>query len=887
MCTNTLACTALQYGTNLNLLDACTHNACRICLVHHIFLMLQHLAGLRIQNVIHRITSNQTLCQRLNAGIAFHNILNPDAGGCTAVILTDDDILRYIYHSTGQVTGVRGTQCGICQALTCASSGDEVLQYGQTFTEIRLNRDFDGTTGCVCHQTSHTCQLTNLVNRASSTRLCHHMNRVKAVAFHLTLQCVGNNLRGVLPFTYNQTVTLGIGDKAALVLAVDGSNLLLGSGNHFLLLFRYGDIREGYGQRTLGGIFIAHGLNRVQYFSGLVKAMDADALVNDLAQLLLAAGLHDFQLEHILLGISFNEAQILRNLLVEDQAACGCIHQTGNGLTIDHHASAHLNRCMNADDAFIICHEGFILIAEYLASTLLGVAVNGQIIGTEDHILGRYGNRLAVLGLQQVVGGQHQQTSFCLCFHGQRQMHCHLVTVEVSVKCGTNQRMQLDRTAFYQNRLESFDTQTMQGRRTVQQNRMSLDDGFQRIPNLRLATLYHLLCGLDIGSLSGLYQTLHNKRLKQLDCHFLRQTALINLQVRTYDDYGTTGVVNTLAQQVLTETSLLALQHIGKGLERAVIRTGDRTTAATIVDQCVNCFLQHTLLIAYNDIRCTQLQQTLQTVISVDDTAVQIIQVGGGKTTAIQLYHRTDFRRNNRNHIHNHPLRTVAGLAECFDYFQTLDDADTLLTSSIFQLCLQLHTQLLQIQFTQQLLDCLSAHHCLEVILELLPHITVFPFGQDLLLNQAGAFARIGYDISGKVQYLLQQTGGHIQNQTHTGGNALKIPDVGNRRCQFNMTHTLTAYLGLGNFYTAAFTDLALIANLLITSAMAFPVLLWAKDTLTEQTVTLRLQCSIVDGFRLLDLAVRPLADELRRSKADFNCIKRIISHAYSSSSPS
>ena len=97
------------------------------------------------------------------------------------------------------------------------------------------------------------------------------------------------------------------------------------------------------------------------------------------------------------------------------------------------------------------------------------------------------------------------------------------------------------------------------------------------------------------------------------------------------------------------------------------------------------------------------------------------------------------------------------------------------------------------------------------------------------------------------------------------------------------MTHALTAYLGLGNFNTAALTDLALIANLLVASAVALPVLLRSKDALTEQAVALRLQCSIVDGFRLLDLAVRPFADELRRSKADFDCIKRIVSHAYSS----
>ena len=51
----------------------------------------------------------------------------------------------------------------------------------------------------------------------------------------------------------------------------------------------------------------------------------------------------------------------------------------------------------------------------------------------------------------------------------------------------------------------------------------------QYIPNFRLEFLYHLLCVLDIVSGTVGYKLLHNERLKQLDCHFLRQTALINL----------------------------------------------------------------------------------------------------------------------------------------------------------------------------------------------------------------------------------------------------------------------------------------------------------------------------------------------------------------------
>ena len=39
----------------------------------------------------------------------------------------------------------------------------------------------------------------------------------------------------------------------------------------------------------------------------------------------------------------------------------------------------------------------------------------------------------------------------------------------------------------------------------------------------------------------------------------------MEFQFRAYDDNGTAGVVNTLTQEVLTETALLTFQHIGKG----------------------------------------------------------------------------------------------------------------------------------------------------------------------------------------------------------------------------------------------------------------------------------------------------------------------------------
>ena len=57
---------------------------------------------------------------------------------------------------------------------------------------------------------------------------------------------------------------------------------------------------------------------------------------------------------------------------------------------------------------------------------------------------------------------------------------------------------------------------------------------------------------------------MNHKRLEELDCHLLRQTALVHLQLGSHHDDGTTGVINTLAKQVLAETTLLAFNNVAQ-----------------------------------------------------------------------------------------------------------------------------------------------------------------------------------------------------------------------------------------------------------------------------------------------------------------------------------
>ena len=874
LCADTLSCTAHEDGTDLDALYAAVHNLLCVCLGEHLVFGDDEFAGLRITQIVYQITADQTLGQLFDQLVAIADLVDLQTVGCAAVLFPDDDILRNVYQTTGQITRVGGTQCRICQTLTGATGGDEVFQDIQTLTIVGTNRHFDGRTGSIGDQTTHTSQLTNLRDTTTGTGVRHHEDGV--VPIQTVLQRSGNVVGCLVPDFDEPLGLFRSGDITILVLRGDLIDLCICGVDDIPFFLRDDGVADSNGDGCLGGILESGCLDLIQHFRSGGSAVDLDAAVNDLTQLLFADQECDFQIE-LLVGIgTVYITQILGDIFVEDQTADGAVDDLGYPLFADILGDADFDLRMDGNVAFLICHQCLVYITEYLALALFAVFFHGQIVRTQNHILCRYGYRTSVRRFQQVVGSQHQETCLSLCLSGQRQMHCHLVAVEVGVECGAYQRMQFQRTALYQNRLECLDTQTVQRRRTVQQNRMIVDDIFQRIPYFRRRTVYHLSCALDVCNDLGVHQTFQHERLEQFQRHFLRQTALIHFQLRSDNDYRTTGIVNTLTQQVLTETSLLTFQHIRQGLQRTVVRTGDRSAVSAVVDKGIDCLLEHTLFIADNDLRCIQFQHTFQTIVTVDDPAIQIVQVRCGISAAVQHDHRAQIRRNDRNNVHNHPFRTVAGLTECLYDLQAFQQLDTLLTGcQTCQLCFQFCCQFIQVDLFQQFLDRLSAHACLKFVAVLFPICVIFLIGQQLFRHQF-CVARIQDNELSEVQHFFQTFLGDLQHLSDTGRSTLKVPDVRDRRCQLDVTHTLTAYLCTGDFYAAAVADLTLKANLLKLTAVALPVLCRSENALTVQTVTLRLLGTIVDGLRALYCTIGPLPDAIRRSKTNLNRFKSV-----------
>src|SRR5690606_17904364 len=211
---------------------------------------------------------------------------------------------------------------------------------------------------------------------------------------------------------------------------------------------------------------------------------------------------------------------------------------------------------------------------------------------------------------------------------------------EVGVERGADQRMQLDRLALDQHRLERLDAEAMQGRSTVQQHRMLADHLFQDVPDLGLFPLDQLLGRLDGGGQALALQLGKDERLEQLQRHLLRETTLVQLEVRTDHDDRTAGVVDALAQQVLAEATLLALDHVGQRLQRTLVGPGDGAATTAVVHQRVNRLLQHALLVADDDLRRIEFQQATQAVVAVDDAAVEVVEIGGGEAADVQRNQR-------------------------------------------------------------------------------------------------------------------------------------------------------------------------------------------------------------------------------------------------------
>ena len=795
-----------------------------------------------------------------------------------AVLLDDDAVLGDVDEAAGEVPRVCGLERGVGEPLAGAVGGVEVLQHAQPFLEVRNDRRFDDLARGLGHQAAHAGELLHLRRRAASPRMRHHVDRVErvgAAGFGIDLVAAldachhlfGDLFRALRPGVDHLVVLFALGDQAVEVLLLELLDLGVGLGDQRLL--GGGDDHVVLAERDPGdaGVMVAEAHDPVGEQHGLLLAAMAIHQVDDLGDFLLGQQPVD--------EVEGNRLVARQDLRQQHPARCRLDH-AGRRLAV------RIDALVTALDGRMQRHRAGVQrvlqladIDEYHALAGLALDIHRQVVEPEHDVLRRHDDRLAVGRAEDVVGRHHQHARLELGLERERHVNRHLVAVEVGVERGAHQRMELDRLALDQHRLERLDAKAVQRRRAVQQHRMLADHLLEDVPHLGALLFDHAFGRLDGGRHAVELELRVNERLEQLERHLLGQPALVQLELRADHDHRAPRVIDALAQQVLPEASLLALEHVGQRLERPLVRAGDDAAAAAVVEQRVDRLLQHALLVAHDDVGRAQLDQPLEPVVAVDHAAVEVVEVRGREAAAVERHQRPQLGREHRDDFENQPFGPVARIQQRLDQLETLDDLLALgFRAGLGKLDTQAVALGLEVDPLEDVADRLGADAGRERLLAvLLLGANEVLFAQKLVLFQRrepGLHDHVALEVEDALELLE----GHVEKQTDARGQRLEEPDVRHRSRQLDVAHALAPHPRLDHLDPAFFAHDAPVLHALVFAAQAFVVLHRAEDARTEQPVALGLEGAIVDRFRLLDLAEGPRADLFRAGDRDFDLVE-------------
>ena len=299
------------------------------------------------------------------------------------------------------------------------------------------------------------------------------------------------------PDVHDFVVTFARRDDALAILFLDFLDLLLRGVNFLVAFLGHNHVVNADGRAGLRGLAETKFLELVEHRDGFVVAGKLVTLPDQIAELALAGGL-------------VVKAEFRRPNLAEDDAADGRFDDflgrvAENGLPAEIRIR-QANPIVRLQRAIVIGENHFFLRAEQRQFPRVGghrrARFGGEIITAERDVLRRRDDRPAGRRAENVVRRHHQQARFHLRLDGQRHVHGHLVAVEIRVVSGANQRMNANRFAFDQLRLERLHGQTVQRRRAIEQHRMALGHFFQNVPDFLRLALDHFLRaanGVDVA----------------------------------------------------------------------------------------------------------------------------------------------------------------------------------------------------------------------------------------------------------------------------------------------------------------------------------------------------------------------------------------------------
>ena len=116
------------------------------------------------------------------------------------------------------------------------------------------------------------------------------------------------------------------------------------------------------------------------------------------------------------------------------------------------------------------------------------------------------------------------------------------------------------------------------------------------------------------------------------------------------------------------------------------------------------------------------------------------------------------------------------------------------------------------------------------------------------------SIVNVDYDVLREVDDALQAARREVKQQSDAAGNSFREPTMGHGRCQLDMAHALSPDLGQRHFDTAPVATYALVAYLLVFTAVALEVLSGTKYPLAEKPISLGFQAAVIYGLRFCDL---------------------------------
>ena len=118
--------------------------------------------------------------------------------------------------------------------------------------------------------------------------------------------------------------------------------------------------------------------------------------------------------------------------------------------------------------------------------------------------------------------------------------------------------------------------------------------------------------------------------------------------------------------------------------------------------------------------RSVDFDDPLQPVVSVDDAAIKIVEVGGSKATTVQLNHRAKLWRDDGHDVQNHPLGSASRGNQSLHDFKSLDRSGSSLTLGHDDFLTKFASKSLKVHASKEFLDCFCADVCAEHATEIL-----------------------------------------------------------------------------------------------------------------------------------------------------------------------